>query len=95
MVLDDEDDENDSDNNLTDHGGEVQTLESKWMKDWFFISVINYSDILGGHTIGRVSNGWAAIGVGNGKPDGWGPVNVAPGRFDGCSGNCGRFGSYK
>ncbi len=54
-----------------------------------------YCDILEGHKGGRVSNGWAPIGVGNGKPDGWGPVGGAPGRFDGCSGNCGRFGSYK
>ncbi|CAF5155179.1 unnamed protein product, partial [Rotaria sp. Silwood1] len=31
----------------------------------------------------------------NGKPDGCGPVGIAPGRVEGCSGNCGRFGSYK
>jgi hypothetical protein len=45
-----------------------------------------------------LSNPWPDIGVegvGNGKPDGWSPVGVAPGLVEGCSGNCGRFRSYK
>lgn len=48
-------------------------------------------DILEGHIGGRFINPCPPIGVGNGKPDGWEPLGVAPGRVDGCSNNCGRL----
>ncbi len=95
VVVDDEVDEIDYNNDLVDQDELVQTLI---IKIKIFILFKKTNNILEGHKGGRLSNPWPDIGVegvGNGKPDGWDPVGVAPGLVEGCSGNCGRFRSYK
>ncbi len=96
MVVDGEVDDIDDNNDQVDQDELVQTLI---IKIKIFIRFFKKDeDVLEGHVGGRLSNPWPAIGVegvGNGKPDGWDPVGVAPGRVEGCSGNCGRLISYR
>lgn len=96
MVEDGEVDEIDYDDDHLDQDTLAQTLRIP--NQSISLLLKSNKNILEGHNGGRFINPcppMSAEGVGNGNPDRCDPVGVAPGRVEGCSGNCGRLTSYK